>query len=258
MNKYGQKSYTYLIGWRRLDVWYYGVRWNNSVSPQDDLWVKYQTSSRYVKAFVLEHGDPDTIRISRCFDDPKMARAHEMRFIKQLKCHSPRNTRWLNQGIPNGIGGHFVPHSEETKRLIGHRSKERWKDPQFREKAIRRGHRLSVDQRKKISEFQILHKNTSDEKKRQSIQSKKNWTNPDVKEKASKSHRKFWSSERGKAVSEKIKQTHTGKIVSEETRSNLRKARIGYRQQIVSCPFCPKTGNKSIMTRWHMDNCRHK
>jgi hypothetical protein len=38
-------SYTYLIGWSKLDKWYYGVRYASNCNP-DELWVKYKTSSK--------------------------------------------------------------------------------------------------------------------------------------------------------------------------------------------------------------------
>ena len=56
--------YTYLIGWKSLDKWYYGVRYGKGVHPSD-LWVVYFTSSRHVKKFRDDHGEPDVIEIRK-------------------------------------------------------------------------------------------------------------------------------------------------------------------------------------------------
>lgn len=42
--------YTYLIGWSEYDIWYYGVRYAKGCNPAD-LWVKYFTSSKFVREF---------------------------------------------------------------------------------------------------------------------------------------------------------------------------------------------------------------
>ena len=60
-------AYTYLIGWRKLDKWYYGYR--NRDNPESDLWVEYFTSSKYVKEFRELHGEPDVVRVHRVFPD---------------------------------------------------------------------------------------------------------------------------------------------------------------------------------------------
>jgi hypothetical protein len=50
--------YTYLIGWPEIDHWYYGVRFAKGCNPSD-FWSEYKTSSKYVKKFILENGEPE-------------------------------------------------------------------------------------------------------------------------------------------------------------------------------------------------------
>lgn len=57
--------YTYLIGWSEHNLWYYGVRYANSTIPENDLWVKYFSSSKYVKDIRKEFGEPDVIQIRK-------------------------------------------------------------------------------------------------------------------------------------------------------------------------------------------------
>lgn len=87
-------AYTYLIGWRKLDKWYYGYR--NRDNPESDLWVEYFTSSKYVKEFRELHGEPDVVRVHRVFPDKNSAMVYEDRFLYKVK--AVRSSRWLNRG----------------------------------------------------------------------------------------------------------------------------------------------------------------
>ena len=101
------QPYTYLIGWSWLDTWYYGCRYNKNCCPSD-LWNPYKTSSVYVKAFILEHGEPDVIEVRKIFKTRKESRIWEYKVIKRLGI--VRSKRWLNKG--NGGKEFYV--SEET------------------------------------------------------------------------------------------------------------------------------------------------
>ena len=65
-------AYTYLVGWSRLGVWYYGVRTAKASSPAD-LWVTHFTSSHRVKAFRAAHGEPDVVQVRQVFDNREAA-----------------------------------------------------------------------------------------------------------------------------------------------------------------------------------------
>lgn len=107
--------YVYLIGWKNFDTWYCGVRYKKNCSP-DDLWNTYFTSSKYVKRFVEQHGDPDYIEILKTFENIEDARLYEQHILKTNDVLNKPN--WLNRAI----GGHFAgtrgPLSEETKQKI--------------------------------------------------------------------------------------------------------------------------------------------
>jgi hypothetical protein len=60
--------YTYLIGWTKLNVWYYGRRTAKDCHP-DEFWVTYFTSSIEVDKFRALHGDPDVKQIRQIFTD---------------------------------------------------------------------------------------------------------------------------------------------------------------------------------------------
>ncbi len=107
--------YTYLIGWPEHHMWYYGVRWRPNCDPSD-LWVKYFTSSKYVKAFRLQHGEPSIIQIRKTFTEPAKARAWENRVLCKIKADV--NEIFLNKSINTTPSMQGRKHSEETKRKI--------------------------------------------------------------------------------------------------------------------------------------------
>lgn len=74
-------AFTYLIGWSHADKWYLGSRWAKGCAPSD-LWSSYFTSSKYVKRFRKEHGEPDVIEVGQVFDSKKAALAHEVFLLK--------------------------------------------------------------------------------------------------------------------------------------------------------------------------------
>lgn len=104
--------YTYLVGWRSFDRWYYGYRHSAAPDPDDDLWKNYFTSSKYVAEFRSEHGEPDVIRVCRYFTSKEDALEYEDRFLQRVS--AIRSPRWINR---NRVGRKFFapPVSHETR-----------------------------------------------------------------------------------------------------------------------------------------------
>ena len=76
--------YTYLIGWSHMNKYYYGVRYAKGCAPEE-FWVKYKTSSKTVKIFTEEYGDPDIIQIRKTFDCADKARIWENVVLRRMK-----------------------------------------------------------------------------------------------------------------------------------------------------------------------------
>lgn len=96
--------YCYLIGWSKLDTWYYGVEYaNNSqrVANPANLWTTYFTSSKHVSNFIEEHGDPDVIKVRKLFTTREKAQLWECTVLRRLKVRE--KTNWLNVN-PGGFG----------------------------------------------------------------------------------------------------------------------------------------------------------
>jgi endogenous inhibitor of DNA gyrase (YacG/DUF329 family) len=88
-------AYTYLIGWSYLNIWYYGVRYANKTDPGNDFWVKYFSSSIYVKMCRDQYGEPDVRKIRKIFNDPSKAMAWENRVLNRLNVIN--EDKWLNR-----------------------------------------------------------------------------------------------------------------------------------------------------------------
>ena len=94
------KPYTYLIGWSEQNMFYYGVRYAKNCHP-DDLWKTYFTSSKYVKEFREEHGDPDIIQIRKTFEDKRSAIDWEDKVLVRTKCYLRED--FLNKNRSKGF-----------------------------------------------------------------------------------------------------------------------------------------------------------
>jgi hypothetical protein len=86
--------YTYLIGWSKQNRFYYGVRFAEGCCPSE-LWETYKTSSKYVKLFAEEYGDPDIIKIRKTFNDKNKARLWETKVL--TKMNAINDVRFINK-----------------------------------------------------------------------------------------------------------------------------------------------------------------
>lgn len=111
--------YTYLIGWPSLNTWYYGCRYAINCDP-NDLWNPYKTSSKHVKQFIKEHGEPEVIQIRKIFTDKKLAILWEHRVLRRL--NAIRKNNWLNRTDNKAINN---PYEDQVKRarLMGKANK---------------------------------------------------------------------------------------------------------------------------------------
>ena len=93
-----------------------GVRYKRNCHP-DDLWTSYFTSSKHVKAFLEEHGEPDIIEVRQTFNDSLQAREWESKVIRRIG--AVKDEKWLNKKDPKGkfynLGHKF---SDEAKKRM--------------------------------------------------------------------------------------------------------------------------------------------
>lgn len=134
------KPYTYLLGWKNQDKYYYGVRYAKNCSPAE-LMITYFTSSNNVSEMIEQHGNPDVVQVRKTFLTPGEARSWEHKVLRRMRV--VESTKWLNQtdnksiapmpGTMNSMYGKTgklshrfgTSHSTETKKIIGEKSKKK-------------------------------------------------------------------------------------------------------------------------------------
>jgi len=92
--------YTYLIGWKEHNIFYYGVRYSKYCSPSD-LWKTYFTSSKHVRACVLKCGNPNIIQIRKTFCCVDDAINWEKTVLKRMRVLE--DDRFLNKNVAGAI-----------------------------------------------------------------------------------------------------------------------------------------------------------
>lgn len=122
-------SYTYLIGWSTLNVWYYGSKYGKN-SHHTTFWKTYFTSSKFVKQFRKEHGEPDIIQIRKIFKTPQEAINYEAKVLSRIHYytkirktyHCWLNKRFKQKGFAPKLGKenpyYGKTHTEEIRQRI--------------------------------------------------------------------------------------------------------------------------------------------
>jgi hypothetical protein len=148
-------SYTYLIGWSKLNKYYYGVRFRKGCNP-NELWKSYFTSSKYVKSFRELNGEPDIIEIRKKFNDQNRARMWEQKVLQRIK--AVYKDEWLNKSdqisIPS-LRGNLNPMSRED---VKEKHKQKLLTNEYRNnmRKIVTGRIHSEETKKKMSKSAIL------------------------------------------------------------------------------------------------------
>lgn len=92
--------YTYLLGWRKQNKYYYGVRFAKNCNP-NDLWKTYFTSSKHVKSFLKENGNPDIIQVRKTFTNRDKSIFWENKVLRRMKVIE--NDKWINRSNNKAI-----------------------------------------------------------------------------------------------------------------------------------------------------------
>ena len=83
--------FTYIIGWSQHNKFYYGKRTAKDCNPKQ-LWNTYFTSSKHVKQFRKEYGEPDIIKIHRKFpNDPETCSFFEESYLTKIDAKNKEN-----------------------------------------------------------------------------------------------------------------------------------------------------------------------
>jgi len=120
-------AYTYLIGWSKLEKYYYGVRYSKFARPEE-LWVTYKTSSKYVKEIADEFGPPDLIQIRKIFNNKVDAINWESKVLRRMRVieNSKFINRWDNSMVPININGHYPFEDSVIQAKVERAFKEKY------------------------------------------------------------------------------------------------------------------------------------
>lgn len=168
--------YVYKIIDPATDLFYIGSR-TSRVQPQDDLWIKYFTSSKRVKSLIEEFGvesfEPEILSVHSTGIDAYWA---EQALIKSsIKDYGCLNNHYIdpeNGGQAFNMSGVSRKLTEAQKKAIGNFHRGLKKGPQ------------SEEHKKKISEAQKgkpRKKLTEEHKQRIREWCNERWSNPDAR-----------------------------------------------------------------------------
>jgi hypothetical protein len=223
--------YTYLIGWPNLDKWYYGVRYAKNCSP-NDLWVLYKTSSKLVKKFVDQHGEPTVIKVRKTFTSIVDAQNWESRVLKRLQV--TKSTRWINAHDSKAFDPLCVPKGKDhwtnqnTKAAIRWRNREDWKKK--KSCIMPRGDNHWTAKDTDAAKLHHLRMTGLDNPNNQ----------PGVKEKKSNY----------------LKENNP--VFKENVREKISKSLLGKTRPRKICEHCQKDIADSVYTKYHGDKCQHR
>jgi len=252
-----RNCYTYLIGWSKLNVYYYGKSTRQGCHPSK-LWKTYFTSSKYVKQFRKEFGAPDIIQIRKEFgDDFVKCSKHESTVLTRMNC--AKDPRFLNKR--NKIDGTLIgttgvaPAYDSNGMYLGLVDIN---DPDWGIKifGINKGSVALSTKMSEIIKKQVddgTHNFVGDDNP--SRKKVKNGTHHfftgsairdslnDVQRNLVKNGNHYWQSDEHSAET------------SRRTSELIEKKNHPFGKETV-CPHCDKKGQVAVMKRWHFEKCK--
>lgn len=218
--------YTYLIGWKSLNRWYYGKRIGKNCHP-DELWKTYFTSSRYVKEFREAHGDPNVIEVRKIFKSETDCSRWEARVLRRKNAkYNPIFLNRNNSSSTIGIAGYVT-----VRNLIGDTLSVSIDDPRFLS-----GELVGI----RTGSSGWKHSEEAKDKIRNSKLGKP---------------RKEFSAE----WKENMRRSHIG-LISGAIGKTWKKTGVsplkGVPRRKVQCVHCQKMVGINAINRYHTDNCK--
>lgn len=172
-------------------------------------------------------------------------------------CGTKFHDKTISEKISKSLKGRKL--SEEHKQKMSLVRKNKPKSEEHKQKiGLGNKGKKRTDEQLKNNPF---FSKTKTEETRQKMSSAKKGKPSTFKGKfhSEESKQKMSESKKGKKISESHKQniikSLIGRKVSEETRQKMSELKKGKQQVKIICPYCGKEGGKSLMKRYHFNNC---
>lgn len=231
------KAFTYLIGWTKLDLWYYGVRWKKGCHP-NDLWTKYFTSSKYVKRVRKVHGEPDVIQIRKTFSSTRKARLWEHNVLVRLDVSN--SSKWLN--VHSGTN---YPTNHRMGKFKGKTYEEIY------------GNEKAAELRISRSESNILRGARSSETKRKISKTRSTRIKNGLIQAPPNKGLKFPGTGLSGNSNPMFGKPAWNTDIPRDDQTKRKISETLRNRPIIVCPHCNKEGtNEYNMKRWHFNSCR--
>ena len=228
--------YSYLIGWKNHNLWYYGIEYGRStkIANPSNLWTTYFTSSREVAKLRCSLGEPDVIQVRKTFSTKDDALRWEEKVLRRLAVLKKQH--WINRSYggtkfrnSSGIDHFFYgkKRPEHGKAMSGE------KNPFYGRKFVGAENPFYGKQHTKSAKDAI------------SLKSRRTYTESmgeDVSLKKKASHSQFMMKHN----------PFLGKNHSTEAKEAIS---IAAKRRVV-CPHCNTEANIANASRWHMSNCK--
>jgi hypothetical protein len=224
--------YTYLIGWSKLNTYYYGLRFAEGCHP-DELWRTYFTSSTHVANFARQHGDPDIIEIRKTFTSVPVAQLWEHRVLKRMKVI--RRPDFLNRTDNKSIAPSYGNDNPASR-------------PEVQAKIS-----AGILKWYETNDNPNLGIKWSDDKKQAWSDARQGENNPFYGHKHTKENKQLYSK-----LQQGENNSFYGKTHSDELKDKWSKERLGVPKPTVCCIYCRIEVGINIFPRWHGDNCKKR
>ena len=245
------QPYTYLVGWKQHQKYYYGVRYAKDCNPAD-LWVKYFTSSKEVKLLRKLYGEPNVKEIRKTFTDRKDAIIWETKVLQRMKVIKRDDFLNKNDAPAPPINNRIM--SDDTKKKISKIHKGKFKSEITKQKirearakqdmSWRKGIPLRDETKQKIREKRALQQYSDSAR----LKMKNHRANGKLIGLAGKHH--------SLETKKKLSDINKGRKLSDDHRKKISDAFKN--KPVLTCPHCGNVGKSLSMTRHHFDNCKHK
>jgi hypothetical protein len=204
---------------------YYGFRYANKVSPEDDLWKVYFTSSKRIKELREQYSDDEFIAtVDKTFESAEEAYEYETKFLTENHCEVLKSDDWLNEAcFPVFADNTGKKHTEEARKKMSEATtsdaaRRKMSEAMKGRVPWNKGKKHTEEHKKKLSEA-LKGMKHSEETRKKISEAKKGKNNP------------MFGYKHSEETKKKMSEAQIGRKFSEETKKKMSEARQRHLQK---------------------------